>query len=138
MGKTLADLVPSSFDDLPLNLDTLVGETFTYIACDQFTVAFGKAPDNILYYLAHDQECCEDVYLADICGDITDLLDKKIIKAEVTTNLEDNPTSEDSDSWTWTFYTITAEDGSVVTLRWCGESNGYYSEAVDLFKVSEY
>ena len=135
MGKTLADLVPY-YCDLPFDLDTLVGETFTYIACDQFTVAFGKAPDDILYYLAHDQDCCESVYLADICGDITDLLDKKIIKAEVTTNI-DNPPSENAISWTWTFYTITAEDGSVVTLRWCGESNGYYSEAVDLFKVSE-
>jgi hypothetical protein len=88
------------------------------------------------YRLFHSQDCCESVVVEDIIGDITDLLDSPIIKASEDTSIE-NPegiNKEYQDSFTWTFYNIATQNGHV-TIRWYGESNGYYSEGVDFRRV---
>ena len=79
----------------------------------------------------HEQDCCEDVSIEDICGDLEDLLDSPIILAEEVANENDSPQDEENDdSWTWTFYKLGTNRGSV-TFRWYGVSNGYYSESVN-------
>jgi hypothetical protein len=79
----------------------------------------------------HEQDCCEDVSIEDICGDLEDLLDSPIILAEEVANKNDSPKDEENDdSWTWTFYKLGTNRGSV-TFRWYGVSNGYYSESVN-------
>ena len=93
------------------------------------TVTFITAAN--VYRMYHYAECCEAVYVEDIVGDIEDIMYSPIISAEeVINHEEDNPGYE---SVTWTFYKIDTIKGGI-TIRWCGESNGYYSESVDFEK----
>lgn len=92
------------------------------------------------YRMHHIQDCCESVYLADIIGDINDLIGFPILKAEeavsegVTPLGITVPVDGCLDSFTWTFYKFATKKG-YVDLRWLGESNGYYSESVDFEKI---
>lgn len=89
--------------------------------------------------MTHIQDCCESVYLADVIGDLEDLVDAEILSAEEVSR---DPTAAElgsergwTDHQTWTFYKFQTTKGAV-TLRWVGESNGYYSEHVDIVKRS--
>ena len=86
--------------------------------------------DGIEYEMFHDYDCCENVYIEDICGDINNLIGSKIIMAEEVINRDLSPLNKFDESYTWTFYKFATVKG-YVTIRWYGESNGYYSEEVD-------
>lgn len=75
-------------------------------------------------------EDCSYIRLYDIIGDLSDLEHSKILKATEDINNEALGFESD-DSYTWTFYNFATMKG-YVTLRWLGESNGYYSETVDI------
>ena len=92
--------------------------------------------DGDVYRMFHDQECCESVYIEDVCGDVDDLIGSEILMAEEASNYcgEEGKLSEYDDSYTWTFYKLATIKG-YVTIRWYGTSNGYYSEDVDFEKV---
>ena len=89
--------------------------------------------DGTKYVMDHEQECCESVYLEDVCGDKEDLLNSPILLAEEVQNADGPALNEYEDSWTWTFYKLATIKGTI-TLRWYGSSNGYYSEEVDFHK----
>lgn len=113
----------------------LVGKTL--IECDvdraMDTILF-KCSDGSAFRLHHSQECCESVTINDICGDVDNLVGHPILVAEEVSN-EDYGPSEGAESYTWTFYKLATIKGWV-TIRWFGESNGYYSESVDFIQVS--
>ena len=95
--------------------------------------------DGSEFFMYHQQDCCEGVSVEDVCGDVTDLLNSKILIAEVRASGENPPDIKKEDygwqeSFTWTFYELATNKGSV-TIRWYGESNGYYSESVDFAKT---
>lgn len=111
--------------------DTLFGQTLASIEgaskdSEQITI---KTTDGTTYTMYHDQDCCEHVYVEDVVGDPKDLIGSPILQAEESTSRDEKPKNE-WDSYTWTFYRLATIKGSVV-IRWCGESNGYYSESVD-------
>lgn len=74
--------------------------------------------------------------IEEIVGDLDDLVGSPILAAEESSNSEDDKPSDDSESWTWTFYRFRTAKGLVV-IRWLGESNGYYGEGVDLEEVTQ-
>jgi hypothetical protein len=86
------------------------------------------------YTFVHHQDCCEHVYIEDICGDLSDLEGVELAVAdEVVNRPELSEDDEDyyHESQTYTFYKFRTIKGSV-DIRWHGSSNGYYSESVDL------
>lgn len=91
------------------------------------------------YKLYHESDCCESVTIEEIIGDLDDLIGSPIIQAEEIehesgVNPEGVKIPEYQDSFTWTFYKLATAKG-FVTIRWYGESNGYYSESVDFARI---
>ena len=82
------------------------------------------------YIFYHEQDCCEHVRIEDVCGDLSDLIGSPILMADEESNAGRAVTDPEHDCDTWTFYKFATIKGSV-TVRWLGESNGYYSESVD-------
>lgn len=79
----------------------------------------------------HHQDCCENVYIESIDGDLSDLVGAPISRAEEVDNDDAHQysTGEYGDVTQWTFYKFESPKGSV-TVRWSGTSNGYYSTSV--------
>lgn len=85
------------------------------------------------FTFTHIQDCCESVGIEDINGDLSDLVGTTLLVAEERTEWGETEWG----TYTWTFYTFRSLKGSV-DVRWCGESNGYYSESVDLEFIEGY
>ena len=86
----------------------------------------------------HHQDCCENVTVEDVCGDVADIVGSPLTLAEKSTS-DKNPegvVKKYQDSFTWTFYKLATVKG-YVTIRWYGESNGYYSEGVSFEEVTK-
>ncbi len=101
------------------------------------TVIF-KCSDGSEYRMYHYQDCCETVSIEDVIGDVEDLLNLPILIAEEVSSCDDvfneNTPNITAESCTWTFYKLCTYKG-FVTIRWFGESNGYYSESVSFEKI---
>lgn len=90
------------------------------------------ADDGSVYELFHDQNCCENVRIEDITGDLFNLLDSPITMADESSN----PEYEEFESKTWTFHRLATLKG-YVDIRWLGVSYGYYSEGVDFVRTKD-
>ena len=122
-----------------MNFNILKGLTITSIdglEDDSAEVIFTTS-EGRRFEMSHSQDCCERVSIEDICGDINDLLNSPILLAEKETSDEDpvdvNKEYHD-DLYCWTFYKLSTFKGDV-TIRWYGESNGYYSVGVDFEEI---
>lgn len=118
-------------------IDGMVGRTFVSVVQNKSnkgddTIVFTEA-DGTRWVFAHEQECCEEVSIEDVSGDLSDLVGTPLLRAEEVDS--DPPAGHEPgpESETWTFYKFATVKGDV-DVRWYGASNGYYSESVDLYR----
>jgi len=86
--------------------------------------------DGMKVLFHHEYQCCESVFIESIVGRLCDLIGEPLVVAEEVSN----EVNEDSDlelESRWTFYKFDTIRGGV-TIRWVGESNGYYSTEVNI------
>lgn len=114
VGKTAVSITPND----PLGVDSIKFEF----------------DDGSVYKLYHEQDCCEDVFVESVDGELSDLIGSPLLISAEESNADGNPRSDEAISFTWTFYKFATARG-YVTIRWYGSSNGRYSEEVSL-KVS--
>jgi len=115
-----------------IKIDTMLGLTLVSIegmgkGCE--TVVF-KTKCGRQFKMMHVQDCCETVSVEDVVGDPADLIGHPLLMAEESSNQSETRAGSE----TWTFYKFATSRG-YVTLRWLGQSNGYYSEAVSFFEI---
>ena len=83
--------------------------------------------------------CCEKVWVSDIVGDIADILNEPILRAEIRKQDIPDDKLEVHPLWgsgEWTFYELCTQKGCI-TIRWSGETpNAYYSIEVGFFMIS--
>ena len=125
------------YDD-KVGISILVGKTLVAVEdCveESFSIMF-VTDSGERFKLYHEQDCCESVFVEDVCGDISDLTGSPIVVAEeVSSDYSDTELENRDYSYTWTFYKIDTQKGGV-TIRWFGSSNGYYSERASFIQVS--
>jgi hypothetical protein len=111
-----------------LPISSFIGKIFTKI------VGMHKNSGEIVFSTKNETFCMAgaegyptrndvDVYIEDVCGDVEDLIDTKIVAAIEAKSENNQPT--------YTFYTLRTIKGTV-TLRWYGTSNGYYAEEAEI------
>jgi hypothetical protein len=108
-------------------MQRLLGKTLALVNLVRNDEIHFTTTDGICFKMHHESDCCEQVYIEDICGDLKDLIGSPILVAEEvsstgTENLE-HPIMkeeilksilkqeklldyEDEESITWTFYKL--------------------------------
>ena len=110
----------------------MLGKTFVKVtgSVDGDEMLFETAQGE-RFMFAHQQDCCETVRINDIVGDLEDLVGEPLLISEEVKGATE-PDEEHYESYSYTFYKFATRKG-YVDVRWLGESNGYYSESVELF-----
>lgn len=122
-------------ENYPIKFSELLGKTIVNISGLQvgsYKVVF-ETDDGYIYVMFHNQECCEEVCIKDVCGNVEDLLNAPIRIAEEKEG--ELKTDEDGDSM-FTFYTLATIKG-YVDIQWLGSSNGWYSIGVSLGRLKK-
>lgn len=108
-------------------LSALIGKTLTGISINEVDGDYGfshevifRVSDSEKYKLFHKEDCSEIVYIADICGNIMDLLGSPIVESEETEE--------------WGFYRFRTKEGCVV-FRFCETGSEYYCVTIDFVKL---
>ena len=120
------------------DIKELLGLTMASVDQNDYEEIVFTATTGEKFKMYHSQDCCEEVLIEDICGDLSDLVGSPILMAEESYSEEapEGVVQEyKPESQTWTFYKLATAKG-YVTIRWFGSSNGYYSESVEFRRTN--
>jgi hypothetical protein len=115
-----------------VKFDVLVGEVLDAVDIDRekdqilLTTRSGRQ-----FLIHHEQKCCETVEISGQDGSFDKLIGKPIVEAR--DNAVDT-SEEAADSQTTTTLVFRVDDHTVIS-QWVGDSNGYYSESVDIAEL---
>lgn len=109
-------------------VEDLVGLTMSSVKNINDEELVLTSEDGRVFKFYHNQDCCENVWIESIVGELDDLIGEPILLAEEVSS-DGIPSLDGEESFTWTFYKFATRKG-YVDVRWYGESNGYYSEEV--------
>lgn len=110
------------------DIDDLVGKVIKGWAYSDEN--FQILTDDGVYAFYHEQSCCESVWLTQVDGISDKIIGSRIVIAEEVVDEKDTEYGH----ITWSFYKIGTNKG-MIDFRWQGESDGGYSETVDLIKI---
>ena len=110
------------------DIKDMVGKKITGIYYDEDY--FQIRTDDCVYAFYHEQDCCESVWLTQVDGISDKIIGSRIVIAEEVVDEKET----ENGHITWTFYKIGTNKG-MIDFRWQGESDGGYSETVDLVKI---
>ena len=122
--------------EVSIDFSSLLGKVMKEVDVGNDNIKFVTV-DGEVYNMYHCQDCCESVSVESVVGDVQDLIGVPLLVAEQSSsnaNPDGAEVSEYQESFTWTFYKLATIKG-YVDIRWYGESNGYYSEGVSLYKA---
>lgn len=102
-------------------MNHLIGtQIIQIIGCSVYSEQVQIVTDRGTLILFHNEDCCETVSVEEIHGNPEDLIGAIVMVAESRSSVQNSTTDE------WTFYHFITTKGDL-TIRWYGESNGYYS-----------
>jgi hypothetical protein len=84
------------------------------------------------FMVYHEQDCCESVRMVGQDGSFDKLIGKPIVEARGSA-VDTSEEATDSSQTTTTL--VFRVDDQTVISRWIGDSNGYYSESVDIAEL---
>ena len=114
----------------------LKGKTINVVKQGDDSIQFWDI-DGRHYIMHHVQDCCESVWIEDVCGDWSDIIGYVILEAYEERGCAKPPEGWEPEDYSeqtdWTFYRLSTIKGTV-TIRWGGESD-YYSTSVDFCEL---
>lgn len=66
----------------------MIGRTMASVTVSSGDTMIFRSNDGWQFSFYHNQDCCESVYIEDICGDLNDLVDAPIVVAEEVSSQE--------------------------------------------------
>jgi hypothetical protein len=116
-----------------VEFSALVGEVLDSVDIDReenqilLTTRSGRK-----FLVYHEQDCCETVAISGQDGNFDKLIGKPLIEAR---DIAVDTSEEAIDSSQTTTTLVFRVDDQTVISRWVGDSNGFYSESVDIAEL---
>ena len=120
---------------MEVNKLELEGQTITKIEKRKDDELYISTKEGNHYKMYHEQDCCESVRLYEMVGEIENILNSPITLAEEdSSEPKDWKVGEWSESYSFSTYYLETVKGRL-EIYFLGESNGYYSESMNFYKV---